>query len=257
MSATRTLKSGQAVPIFRMPYIRNSLTPTERFTIDPSDVPANLEAAYDGILKVIEKNDCAWKGWKLGGSNHATQAAFNVSEIYFGPLHETEIMQGSGAAPGLDLCQLQGEVEISLRIAPDGVGYDAWCVSLEMPASALENLPAAGVSALVADRCGAGALLLGPVHDGPLPDLRDARFALCKGDERLSEAGLDALIGKPDAILADFLDLARGLGFSPAPGDWVATGGITACCAFSEGDDVSILMNDELVFEFQASRVPR
>ncbi|KRS16555.1 hypothetical protein [Roseovarius indicus] len=237
-----------------MTYIRNRITPTERFSIDHADIPTDISTAYDGLLEIV-RNDCkVWKGWKLGGSNHGTQAAFNVSKPYFGPLHETEIMSSPKIAPGLSLCQLQGEVEISLRISADGEGYDAWCVSLEMPASALKNLPAAGVEALVADRCGAGALVLGPTQDGPLPDMYGKLFSLWREGECLSEAGLDSLIASPGAILSEFLGLARGLGFSPAPGDWVATGGITSCCPFSDGDKISVLMSDQLVLAFVAQR---
>jgi 2-keto-4-pentenoate hydratase len=232
-------------------YLRQSLRPTARFALAPAEAPADLGAAYAGILKLMEAGPGGWAGWKLGGSNHATRAAFDVHQPYFGPLHVSELMQTPRAAPGRPLCELQGEVEIALRINPDGDGYDAWCVALEMPASALTNLPAAGVAALVADRCGAGALLLGPLREAPLPDLSVARFRLCRGDATLSEAGIDALSGAPAALLGEFVDLARGLGFAPEPGDWVATGGITACCALAAGETITVWRDDTPELEFR------
>lgn len=233
-----------------MTYLRKALTPTERFTIASEDCPASLEAAYEAMREFTANTGEVWRGWKLGGTNHATQAAFGVTRGYFGPLHASEIFETPGGVRDLPLCEIKGEVELALRIDPEGTGYDAWCVALEMPASAIENLPEAGVAALIADRCGAGALLLGPVHDGALPDLNDARFALTVNGAPVSEAGLDALVASPDQILDDFIALARDLGFRPGPGDWVATGGITACRPFASGDAVEVRLDGDTVLAF-------
>lgn len=237
------------------PYFRTELRPTERFSISETQKVTDLDAAYAGLKAVSDQQGHSWSGWKLGGTNHATVKAFSVSELYFGPLHNSEILEQPNAAPLADLCQVQGEVEISLRINADGTGYDAWCVSLEMPASAIENLPGAGVEALIADRCGAGALLLGPIHDGTLPDLSTAKFAIVQDGETLSESGLESLVAAPDVILGQFLALAKKLGYAVSPGDWVATGGITACCPFTLGSEVAIQRDgsDELRFQVKAS----
>jgi 2-keto-4-pentenoate hydratase len=116
------------------------------------------------------------------------------------------------------------------------VGYYAWAVALEMPSSAIANLPDAGVAALVADRCAAGALLLGPVREGPLPDLSAARFTLSRDDEQLGEAGYEALVADPVEILREFMTVSRRYGFAPTPGQWVSTGGITPCYGFAPGE---------------------
>lgn len=234
-----------------MTYFRSDLRPSERFHLHSSDTPGDLTEAYD----LLRRLDWDWRGWKLGGSNHATRAAFGVSTPYFGPLHASEILYTPEEAPLLPLCEMKGEVEIALRIDATGSGYDAWCVALEMPASAIENLPAAGVAALVADRCGAGALLLGRVRSGALPAMDAARFALLGNGVSLSEAGPETLSGPPPDILRDFLESARALGFSPSAGDWVATGGITSCCDFAEGDRVTVTLNGipELDFRVRTS----
>lgn len=236
-----------------MSYYRQTLRPAQRIVLPATEAPADLETAYRDIRNSLESGEFTCGGWKLGGSNHATQAAFSVSEPYFGALDTSEILSAPTAAPGVPLCEMKGEVEIALRIAPGGQGYDAWAVALEMPASAIENLPEAGVAVLVADRCGAGALLLGPVHAGALPDLSAARLALVVNGTPLSEAGIEALTDTPEALLATFVEMAKGLGFDPEPGEWVATGGITACCPFAPGDRVSVTLDGVAALDFTAT----
>lgn len=235
------------------PYLRTDLHPKERFLVEPANAPGSLESAYAAIRRLTARSPADWRGWKLGGSNHATQVAFGVEDPYFGPLHRSEILRTPRRAPGLPLCELKGEVEIALRIGPDGRRHDAWAVALEMPASAVANLPRAGVAALVADRCGAGALVLGPIHQGALPDCGAVRFGLYRGATCLSEAGIEALIDAPERLLAGFVDAARALGFAPRPGDWVATGGITACCGFTEGERILVRADDDPVLDLVVS----
>ncbi len=156
-------------------------------------------------------------------------------------------------APGIALCELKGEVEIALRIDSSGTNYDAWCVALEMPASSIFNLPQAGVAALIADRCAAGALILGPVRQGRLPPLTGSCFQLRINGETKSVASLDALTASPDILFQQFLNIARRHGFTPAANDWVATGGITACRDFQIGDQIDVLLDDTPHISFQAS----
>ena len=236
------------------PYQRQTRSPLERVTLDPAAVPATLKAAYAAQRDTLSADPGRWGGWKLGGSNPASRAAFGVTSLYYGALDLSEILRQPETAPGFPLCEMKGEVEIALRITD--TGYDAWCVALEMPACPLDNLMALGVRALVADRCAAGALLLGPVQDGPLPDLTQARFTLSADAVTLSEAGLDALIAPPDTLLADFRALAATHGIRPRPGDWVATGGITACCAFAPGSQVQVRLDQTLMLDFSASFGP-
>lgn len=237
-----------------MVYQRQTRSPLERVTLDPAAVPATLDAAYAAQRDTLNTGPARWGGWKLGGSNHASRAAFGVNSLYYGALEGTEILHQPQTAPGFALCEMKGEVEIALRLTAGG--YDGWCVALEMPACPLDNLLALGVRALVADRCAAGALLLGPVQDGPLPDLTHRRFSLQADGVTLSEAGPDALIAAPDTLLAEFRALAATHAITPRPGDWVATGGITACCAFAPGSQVQVRLDQTLLLDFQASFGP-
>jgi 2-keto-4-pentenoate hydratase len=235
-------------------YQRTARSPLERFALDPSAVPTTLDAAYAAQRDMLGRDPARWTGWKLGGTNHASRAAFGVNRLYYGALDQSEILHEPQTAPGFALCEMKGEVEIALRLT--ATGYDAWCVALEMPACPLDNLMQLGVRALVADRCAAGALLLGPVQDGPLPDLSQTRFTLNADGVTLSDAGLDALIAAPAALLAAFRALAAGHGITPRKGDWVATGGITACCAFVPGSQVQVRLDQSLILDFTVSFGP-
>lgn len=231
-------------------YVRETRTPLDPITLAPTQVPASLELAYAAVNAQVLAEPHRWAGWKLGGTNHGSRKAFGVSAAYYGAIERTEIFAQPEQAPGFPMAELKGEAEIALRLSADERGYDAWCVALEMPSSPVANLLEAGVAALVADRCAAGALILGQMHDGALPDLSAARLGFTADDAQLDNAGLDNLTDTPEAILQEFLALARSHGMTPKPGDWVATGGITACCPLREGARVALRLDgrDELAF---------
>jgi 2-keto-4-pentenoate hydratase len=231
------------------PYLRRDRSPLGARRLAPGELPVSLDAAYAGMAALTAAEPGRWGGWKLGGSNHASRAAFGVDRLYYGAIDCTEILDRPVRAPGFPLAELKGEVEIALRIAPGGVGYDAWCIALEMPSSPLLGLPGIGVAALVADRCAAGALLLGPVREGPLPDLSAARFAQEIDGTLQGESGIDALVAPPADLLADFRALAADHGAPVAAGHWVATGGITPCLPYRPGARVRIFHDGAAVID--------
>lgn len=231
-------------------YLRTERTPLKPVTLAPGQVPATLSAAYQTVNRQVRQDPQRWRGWKLGGTNHGSRRAFNVTTPYYGALEAGEIMAQPPAAPGFALHEWKGEVEYALRIAADGQGYDAWCAALEMPSSPIENLLECGVNALVADRCAAGALVLGAVHPGPLPTLEGRVLRLEQDGTCLDAATAGNLTGHPARILADFIALARSHGVAPKPGDWVATGGVTACCPLRQGGQVTVRLDDRVELEF-------
>ncbi|NPD21282.1 hypothetical protein [Alterinioella nitratireducens] len=233
-------------------YARQALHPTGSVHLTPEAVPETLDEAY--ALSRTSLGGAEVAGWKLGGTNHTSKAAFGVKELYYGPLQPSEILHRPAIAPGFALAELKGEVEIALRIGPDGSGYDAWCVALELPSSPIANLVEAGVRALVADRCAAGALILGPVQEGALPDtLSCERFYMAVDGHDLARAGYEALVADPAQLLADFLALAVRHGDDPRHGQWVATGGITPCRDFAAEGRVTVRMGDTEMIDFRAA----
>jgi 2-keto-4-pentenoate hydratase len=230
------------------PWVRRGHGGLEPLALSRADLPETLEAAYRALAAFQAAEPDLWGGWKIGGSNHASRAALGVDRPCYGALMRAEIAAEPAAAPPRPLPELKGEVEIALRIDSSGAGFDAWCVALEMPASAIADLPGLGVVALVADRCAAGALLLGPPQSGSLPG-PSARFGQRINGTPRAEAGLEALVATPPSILAEFLAMARGHGAPVVPGHWVATGGITPCLAYAPGDRVEVTLDGRVVLE--------
>lgn len=214
-----------------IPYVRKEKRPVEALTITLENAPISLEDAYADVARALTTSGWAIGGWKIGGSNHITSDVFGVDVPYYGALLNEEILLTSEGrpCPGFPLMEWKGEVEFALRLAADGQGYDAWCIALEMPSSPLTNLPAAGVAALVADRCGAGALLLGTVQEGMLPDLEGRSLCLVVDGKEIDCADVGALTAHPADILTQTVDLMNAQGSSPEPGQWFATGGVTLC----------------------------
>jgi 2-keto-4-pentenoate hydratase len=233
-------------------YLRPGRGGTTPLVFTKADLPATLDAAYAALAAVQAKNPGHWGGWKLGGSNHASRAAFGVDRPYYGALAQDEILMQPSVAPGRPLAELKGEVEVALRLDPSCAGHDAWCVALEMPASALVDLVGLGVVALVADRCAAGVLVLGPVQYGPLPGPQ-ARFGQRINGVARGEFGQETLVDTPTAILTGFLAMARGHGAALAPGQWVATGGIGPCLGYMPGDRVEVTLDGRTVIDIVVS----
>lgn len=232
-------------------YLRTVRSPLEAVTLDDSTRPASLAEAYASMAAEVARG--RWAGWKLGGTNHGSRAAFQVNELYFGAIDAEEVRDRPARAPGYPLYELKGEVEVAVRIDASGEGFDAWCVALEMPSSPITNLVPSGVAALVADRCAAGALLIGPIQPREtIAATQSAHFTLEIAGETASTGTWDDLVAPPQRCFEDFLILARKLGFTPAPGQWVATGGITKCIAFAVGQRVRVLLDGEPVLDFVA-----
>ncbi len=230
------------------PYVRRGAGGLAPVSLTRADLPVSLEAAYAALAVFQSENPGHWGGWKLGGSNHASRAAFRVDRPYYGAVAQDEILVQPDVAPGRPLAELKGEVEVALRLDASCTGYDAWCMALEMPASALMDLVGLGVVALVADRCAAGALVLGPLQTGPVPGA-EARFGQRINGTPRGDHGYETLVGDPPAILTEFLAMARGHGAPLAPGQWVATGGIGPCLGYAPGDRVEVMLDGQVLID--------
>lgn len=225
-----------------MQYVRTELNPITPLRLTERQIFANLSEAYRAVR---ERNVSGFgAGWKLGGTTEFTRRLFAVDDVYFGALHESEVVTAgaeNAAVPPHPLAELKGEVEIALRIAQDTSSFDAWCIALEMPSSPITNLVEVGVTALVADRCAAGCLVLGSPRSlaelGGDPDfpilVEQAGSIVCEGHTK-------NLLLPPRAAANRFLELAKSHGFTPSPGQWVSTGGLTPCVPLEPGRRVEV-----------------
>ena len=224
------------------PYIRRGRAP-RAWIEDPGHWPT-LKAAYDAVRAGMAEPVAAWK---LGGTNAATRTAFGIDHLYFGPLFAAEILPHGGTlrAPML---QCQVEIEIALRIGQ--TGPDAWCFAAELPVSALRDPARAGIAALVADRCGAGALVLGPEY-AIAPGDWPGEITLCIDGRPAARGNASVLLSDPAIIARDFIARAGNLGFAPEPGQWIATGGLTPCIPIPRRGQISITIDGKPEFTFQ------
>ena len=102
--------------------------------------------------------------WKLGGTTFTTQEIFNVSSPYFGALHNSEVFFNPTIID-IHLFAYQAEAEIALKLSDDILIsqetvknysdtelFAKTALCLEMPSSAIDNIPQKGVETLIADR---------------------------------------------------------------------------------------------------------
>ncbi len=237
------------------PYVRREMSPLNAVTLKPDEAIDGMAQAYAAQLGALDGLAHEVAGWKLGGTTALTRHLFGVDKLYFGALMAPEVLHQPATAPGFALCELKGEIEVAVRIAGGAASgsaesvFDAWCVAFEMPASPVANVVECGASTLVADRCGAGCLVLGPERAlSTLP--RDADVALQENGQQVAEGALSALLDAPLACAAEFLKSARTFGFRPAPGQWIATGGLSLCVDVQKGADLHILFGGEVEFGF-------
>jgi 2-keto-4-pentenoate hydratase len=254
-------------------YGRREITPITGFYLDVNSIPKTLTDAYTSVRELVSGDPAFGSAWKLGGTTATTRATFGVALPYFGILHASEVMEAPSVAPGLPLIELKAEAEIALRLSniidhltdisvlentePWSL-FDAWCWSLELPSSPIRNLVECGVTALIADRCAAGALVLGAPRSRSIVEAGwDTKvLRLVEDGREIASGGISALIDPPELAAKSFLEQALIHGFKPRSGQWVATGGLTPCVNLKEGAWVSVFHGEEKVMAFEVRRWP-
>jgi 2-keto-4-pentenoate hydratase len=252
------------------PYVRREMCPLNAVHLNPTDLPADLAAAYSLIREVTAKDPGFGAAWKLGGTTEATQKVFNVDKLYFGILHQSELAIRPRVAPGFPTFELKGEAEIALRLAPaadimlnDGPDavrkaptdllFDGWCLALELPSSPITNLVDRGVVALIADRCAAGFLALGDVRD--MQDKSgwpNTEIRIDQNGQPLACGSAAKLLSPPHECTHAFLAEALEQGYRPRAGQWVTTGGATPCVPFDAGARIEVYYGQSLELSFTA-----
>ena len=210
-----------------MTYVRDDTAAPGFFDLPDDQLWDDLPGAYSGVLNLTTASPQQIGAWKLGGTTPLTQKIFNVTELYFGPIYNAEKFE-AGATLTLPLTECKVELEIACRIQGDDI--DAWTICAEMPSSGIRDLPGRGVTSLVADRCAAGALILGTPQ--PIETIANAPasgISLTSNGQTLTTGGTDGLTDTPLNIARRFLTIARAHGFAPQSGQWIATGGMTPC----------------------------
>jgi 2-keto-4-pentenoate hydratase len=221
-----------------------------RRTVDafPADIAPKTEA--DGARAALAQIDRVPAGWKLGGTNAHTRNVFSVERAYFGPLKAAEIAEGDGSQVSLaGLIAPKVEPEICVAFTADldphvhggDIGalrglLDHVALGLEIPDTILANPPEAGVWSLVADRCAAGALVLGErLPASVLEELEGLPAVMTAADGEISEGHGDWMIGGALAGVSETLESLRGIVNRIPAGAVIATGGLARAKPFTSG----------------------
>ncbi|WP_373236382.1 hypothetical protein [Cohaesibacter celericrescens] len=250
-------------------FVRTEITPLKSVTLTADQIPSTLSEAYDRVRAVIDKDPGYCAAWKIGGSTPPAQKALGIDEIFFAPMHKNEIVSADGLVPGYKVLSINTEGEVALRISDKATTYlaqgkeavatanlsdlfDVWCVSAEMPSGSATNAGEFGVPAIVLDRCGSGALVLGPEH----PYSADTKWQgevmkLEQNGETIAQGTTSDLVAAADVVARDFLVLALAYGFSPKAGQWVSTGGIIPNKPLEEGADIKIYYDGKVELAFK------
>ena len=226
-------------------------------------LPSNAAAAYRVAFELAALQGCSIGAWKLGATTEGTRAAFATEEIYFGAILDNEIFSGTvldlTRQGAIRLPRYCGEAEIALRIAcdlsadeaahlTDTAGlFDAYAPAVECPWSVVSDLPDAGLTALLMDRCASGALFLAAPRS--LDEKINTGTLAVKVDGREVAVGRaeTALLMLPRDAALRAVQIIGATGHGLAAGQWISTGGITPCTEFSHDAAVDLIFDGALV----------
>lgn len=229
------------------------------------ELAQTLDEAYNTSARIVADTGGRAAAWKLGGVTPGMRSAFGATDVCYGPILASEMgIAGSGTLPPKPPV-FQAEAEIALRMAVDVDGeaalnalqgtqiFDSWTFALEAPYSVVENQPDAGLTALLSDRCAAGALYLAPprsidveYEDAPLQIVED-------GTVRAEGCVSTSMLMSPQEAAWRFLKLAVSHGRKVLRGDWISTGGATACIGLDPTLKVELRHGGQTVLTLEPS----
>ncbi len=224
--------------------------------------PANMNEALKVALASMTTEPAAWK---LGGTNQATRDVFGVTAPYFGPLAASDIFESQQtisreAYPEPLFAEPEIAVAFDRTFEPSQDRRDekyllaalAWVApALEMPSTCLDNVQAAGVKWLVADRCAAGALVVGerftPDHLGWL----EASLCRVVCDDDTPVVGREGLIGGVMGAVAEALLEFGRCGIPVNKNVILSTGGLAPAVNVGVAHCIAAVFSDRSGLEFK------
>ena len=220
--------------------------------------PYSIQKAVTNLLP-------ATGAWKAGGTNKKTQTYFDTDKAYYGPIEKNKIFQGRNLevnSKALAL-PLKGELEICFLLPPDVFvnesdlnelvfsGVIKTLVCLELPWTIFEQ-PASGLAHLIADVCGANALLCGPeISPSILKNGDKIKLSLqtVEGETITSGIVSDSIISPLD-VLIDFIEFVKIQEIDVSEPIFLATGGVSACVPLNKNKKYLVKINDAENFNF-------
>lgn len=238
----------------RLQYARNN-----NLIIDPLSEPCAPESMEDAVKIALAAMPTRPVAWKLGGTNQATRGIFGVEVPYFGPLRDGVIYNsGEVISRSAFPAPLMAEPEIAVAFNQSfepalerrdesklAAALDWVAPAIEMPATCLKDVSAAGVNWLVADCCAAGALVVGQrLAPRALSMLEDASCYLEINHMRVSGTQ-HSLIGRVLGSVADALCQFGRYGLRVEQGAVLATGGLFSAISVQLAEDITGYFREE------------
>ena len=218
-------------------------------TLSVADLPTGVPEAYAQSIGQMQKV----AAWKIGGANPWSRAVFDNTEVFFGPLHPSEVFLDTATVSLKGLVAPLAEPEVMLELgdwtaADPAARFTRIGLGFEIPASVLPDALKPELTGQIVDRAGAGALWISAVKEVTAEALNAAvSVRLLQNDQPPVEGHSDNVIGGVLGAVTEFLDLAQQYDMPLARGQWVATGGL--CPA------VSVAPGDQLVLQAGAERL--
>jgi 2-keto-4-pentenoate hydratase len=208
--------------------------------------------------------------WKLGGTTQPVRDIFGISVPFYGPIGGHELFENGDPVSLPPLPDPVVEPEIAVRLSRDVeprrtqrsdaqvlTYIDAVAPALDIAAVALQNPAEEGVLSLIADRAGAGLILVGNWHHvDALSRLRNQSVRLLLNGSERSSGGEPALIGGVLGALRDFFAEAARENRTLTEGDIVATGGLAPAIPLGKSKNVTAAFDgwDDAYFELVHGR---
>lgn len=209
--------------------------------------PYTIQAMVTNYLPLIS-------AWKAGGTNQKTQKYFSVTDAYFGPIPSKFVFTDSNIELNSKLIHspLKGEVEVcfctnekvqdlTVESTTEQIlsSIESVHLCLELPWSQFSQ-PSSGVEYLIADLCGANALLVGP----GIPFLKwsesEDELRLTTGSKILTKGNVLESIIKPLGCYLEFIKICLKNKIELEKNIYLATGGVTECVELPANGTVQI-----------------
>ncbi|MFW8637103.1 hypothetical protein [Cribrihabitans pelagius] len=201
-----------------------------------ADLPSSAAEAYAaGLSQAAEP-----AAWKIGGANPWSRQVFANTEVFFGPLAPGEVAVETEALSLAGLHAPLAEPELMLELGDDpgaAQPFRRMGLGFEIPASVLPEALKPALAGQMADRAGAGALWVGAVQAFDAARCGSTFVSQFRRNGGAAAAGCGAnIIAGPLGAAQEFLGLARRYGMPLAPGQWIATGGLSPAVPAAPGD---------------------
>lgn len=214
---------------------------TTLFGLPEDCAPGGLEDGYaiQRAFTDIWSDDV--KGWKAGATSPQSQELFSTDEPFYGPIFGNDLLTGP-AKLSSDPFHIYGvEAEVAFVLGRDlppstaTLSQDEMAdavasahIAMEFVSPRLDKPGGYGVSQLIADGAGNGAVILGPeIANWRNVDLSKVAARMVINGEEISSGTGAEVLGNPINALIWFVARAGGHGHTLKKGDVVITGTLT------------------------------